>query len=74
MDSFVSQTERQLGNIERLNHELNAIIKALPDTALEAARAADRAQAEGRYLGVLHGMTVAVKDNIDVAGATAVGP
>ena len=30
--------------------------------------AVDAAAAEGRWLGLLHGMTIAVKDNIDTAG------
>ncbi len=38
------------------------------DGAMRAAAAADAARREGRWLGLLHGMLVAVKDNIDTAG------
>jgi amidase len=55
--------------IERLNPRLNAIVNLLPrDEALELARAADRAQAAGARLGPLHGLPMAPKDAMDVAG------
>jgi mandelamide amidase len=47
---------------------VNAIVAADPERLLEAARAADRARANGQSLGVLHGVPLVVKDNIDTAG------
>ena len=41
---------------------------ALNPTARAAAAAADRALAEGRTLGPLHGIPIVIKDNIDLAG------
>ncbi len=55
--------------IERLNPSLNAIVNPLErDEALELARAADRAQAAGHPLGPLHGLPMAPKDLVNVAG------
>ena len=55
--------------IERVNASLNAIVNLLPrDQALELARQADRAQAAGERLGPLHGLPMAPKDAVDVAG------
>ena len=51
-----------------VNPELNAIVHCLPDEALAAADAADRAVAEGRPLGPLHGVPVTVKVNVDQRG------
>lgn len=58
-------------HIERLhaaNPALNAVVVDLTGQALEAARAADRRQAEGAALDALHGVPVTIKINVDVAG------
>ncbi len=55
--------------IERLNPRLNALVNLLPrDRALELAHGADRAQAAGDRLGPLHGLPMAPKDAVEVAG------
>ena len=59
---------RSLDAIERDGERLNAFVTVAPEAAREAAEAADRAAAEGRWLGLLHGMAMAVKDNIETAG------
>jgi aspartyl-tRNA(Asn)/glutamyl-tRNA(Gln) amidotransferase subunit A len=57
-----------LGNIERWNGRINAVLTPLPDEAMAMARACDEARAAGRRLGPLHGMPITLKDNIDMAG------
>jgi amidase len=47
--------------------KLNAIIATFPD-AIEQARMLDRDRKRGKIRGVLHGIPVLVKDNIEVAG------
>ncbi|MFW6094118.1 MAG: amidase [Pseudomonadota bacterium] len=55
--------------IEQVNPRLNAIVNLLPrERALELARGADRAQARGDRLGPLHGLPMAPKDSVAVAG------
>ena len=49
------------------NPHVNAVITAMPAARADAA-AADQATREGRWLGLLHGATIAVKDNIETAG------
>ena len=60
--------ERCLARIERLDPALNAMVTATAETARQQADACDRAAAEGRWLGLLHGIPVALKDNIETAG------
>jgi amidase len=60
--------QAHLDRIEAVNPHLNAIVRLLPDQALAAADAADRAVADGARLGPLHGVPFTVKENIDVAG------
>jgi amidase len=67
----VSSEEIMQAHVARLhaaNPALNAVVIDLSAEALEAARAADRAQASGAELGTLHGVPVTVKINVDVEG------
>jgi amidase len=61
-------TEACLGRVAQVNPQLNAIVHVLTDTALAQADAADRAVAAGEPLGVLHGVPVTTKVNVDQIG------
>lgn len=63
-----ARAEACLDAIARLDGRLRAFITPTPDAARAQADAADAAAREGRSLGPLHGMVVALKDCIDVAG------
>ena len=54
--------QTSLERIQELNPKLNAFITVIPERALQAARRAERAVAQGRYRGPLHGIPFAVKD------------
>ena len=60
--------QAHLDRVAEVNPYLNAIVRLLPEEALAAADAADRAVADGARLGPLHGVPVTVKENIDLAG------
>jgi len=62
-----------LARIGRLNPALNAYVTVLADAARTEAAAADAEISRGQRRGPLHGVTVAVKDIIDVAGAPTTG-
>ena len=66
--SAVAATEACIENIQRHNETLNAVVTWDEDAALASAAEADRAASEGRWLGLLHGMTMTLKDNIATAG------
>ncbi len=66
--SALAQTQTSLDNIRRHDGAINAMITVTEDAALAEAERADAAAADGRWLGLLHGMPVALKDNIDTAG------
>jgi aspartyl-tRNA(Asn)/glutamyl-tRNA(Gln) amidotransferase subunit A len=57
-----------LRRIRELDPRLNAFTLVDEDGALRAARLADEELAAGRDRGVLHGIPVAVKDLVDIAG------
>ncbi|HNJ96912.1 MAG TPA: amidase [Ilumatobacteraceae bacterium] len=60
--------QAHLARIDEVNPWVNAVVRRLDDTALAAADAADRAVAEGKPLGVFHGVPVTVKENLDLEG------
>jgi aspartyl-tRNA(Asn)/glutamyl-tRNA(Gln) amidotransferase subunit A len=66
--SPVELTRACLGRIERLNPSLNAFITVTDVTALAQARTAEAEIARGKWRGPLHGIPIALKDNIDTAG------
>jgi AtzE family amidohydrolase len=66
--SPVELAERALETIAERDPELNAFQLVLSEHARESARAAERDIAAGRYLGPLHGVPVAIKDLLDMAG------
>ena len=66
--SSVAATNSALARMEAVNPAINAVVDPLPDDALEAAHAADKALAQGQQPGPLHGVPVTVKINVDYAG------
>ncbi|KQP14221.1 amidase [Pseudorhodoferax sp. Leaf267] len=68
MTTYSERTARQLEQARRHNPQLRAMISLDEAGAMGAAQQADAAQERGEWLGLLHGMTVSVKDNIDIAG------
>lgn len=61
-------TERSLGRIAERDPVLNAFQLVLEEEALAGARQAEREIAAGTYRGPLHGVPVAVKDLLAMAG------
>jgi amidase len=57
-----------LARIDELNPAINAIVAFQPEAALETARERDRELARGVIRGPMHGLPIAVKDLMDVAG------
>lgn len=57
-----------LDRLEATNPVINAITEVRPESALAAADAADRLIATGAPLGILHGVPVTIKSNVDVSG------
>jgi aspartyl-tRNA(Asn)/glutamyl-tRNA(Gln) amidotransferase subunit A len=66
--SSVELTEACLKRIEVYQPKLNAFITVLREEALKQAREADVELRAGRSRGPLHGIPIALKDNIDTMG------
>jgi aspartyl-tRNA(Asn)/glutamyl-tRNA(Gln) amidotransferase subunit A len=64
----VALTQHLLERIAIYNGKLNAFITVATNEALAAAEKADDALKNGGWLGPLHGIPVAIKDNIDTSG------
>ena len=66
--SSIELTRECLDRVEGLNPELNAFISMTSELAMEQARQADAELMAGTRRGPLHGIPIALKDLIDVAG------
>ena len=66
--SPVEVVESYLERIDALNGKLYAYLTVCQDEALQAAQESEEALAAGRYLGPMHGIPVAVKDQLNTAG------
>jgi aspartyl-tRNA(Asn)/glutamyl-tRNA(Gln) amidotransferase subunit A len=66
--SPVELTKDCLSRIEKLDPVLNAFITVTADTALRQARDAEAEIQRGEWRGPLHGIPMALKDLIDMAG------
>jgi aspartyl-tRNA(Asn)/glutamyl-tRNA(Gln) amidotransferase subunit A len=62
-----------LKRIDQLNPKLNAFITVSAEPALAAARELESEAHRGKFRGPLHGVPVALKDNIDTAGIRTTG-
>ena len=66
--SSVTLVKTLLARIDIYNPKLNAFITVMSESALQDAATLDSEAAQGRYRGPLHGIPLAIKDNIDTAG------
>jgi aspartyl-tRNA(Asn)/glutamyl-tRNA(Gln) amidotransferase subunit A len=71
--SPVELTQACLNRIEKYNPALHAFITVIADQALAAARQAESDLRRGNSRGPLHGVPIALKDNIDTAGIRTTG-
>ena len=69
--SPVELTRAILQRIEAVDGRLHAFLNLMADSAMAEARRAEADILQGRYRGPLHGIPVAVKDQLDVKGAPA---
>ena len=60
--------EAYVARIRRLDPQLNAFVTVTEERAVERARTLETELAGGRWRGPLHGIPIALKDNIDTAG------
>ncbi len=69
--SPVELTRAILKRIEAVDGQLHAYLNLMADSALAEARVAEAEILRGHYKGPLHGIPVAVKDQLDLMGAPA---
>ena len=71
--SPVEATEAYLDRIDDLDFKFNAYLTVCRDLAMDAAREAEKAITGGNYLGPMHGVSVAVKDQFWSKGIRSTG-
>ena len=71
--SPVEVTEAYLERIDDLDFRFNSYLTVCRNEALQAARDAEHAIARGSYLGPMHGIPVAVKDQLWSKGVRSTG-
>ncbi len=69
--SPVELTQAVLDRIAAVDGKLHAYINLMAESALDEARAAETEISRGNWRGPLHGIPIAVKDQLDVEGAPA---
>jgi aspartyl-tRNA(Asn)/glutamyl-tRNA(Gln) amidotransferase subunit A len=69
--SPVEVTQSVLDRISAVDDKLHAYIHLMADSAMKEARAAETEIQKGKWRGAMHGIPIAVKDQLDVAGAPA---
>ena len=71
--SPVEATMSYLDRIHSLNSNLRAYVTVTADKALEAAKIVENEIVQGNYKGAMHGVPVAVKDQIQTEGILTTG-
>jgi amidase len=66
--SAVEVVDVHIERMRAVNPKLNAVVVDLSAEALKAAKAADKARAKGTELGLLHGVPITIKENVDYDG------
>jgi amidase len=66
--SAVETVEVHLERMRAVNPRLNAVVVDLSEEALKAAHAVDKQRARGGALGLLHGVPITIKENVDYEG------
>jgi amidase len=66
--SAVEVTESALTRLEEVNPAINAVVTEMPEEALSEANRIDKAIANGDEIGILGGVPVTVKVNVDQVG------
>ena len=69
--SPVELTRAVLERIQAIDGKLHAYINLMSESAMQEARAAEGEIEKGRWRGPMHGIPIAVKDQLDVEGAPA---
>jgi aspartyl-tRNA(Asn)/glutamyl-tRNA(Gln) amidotransferase subunit A len=71
--SPVEATQAYLDRIDDLDFKYNSYLTVCREQALQEAREAEAAIAQGKYLGPMHGIPVAVKDQVWTKGIRSTG-
>jgi aspartyl-tRNA(Asn)/glutamyl-tRNA(Gln) amidotransferase subunit A len=71
--SPVELTQACLQRVQRYNPAVNAFITVTGESALATARDMEAELQRGKWRGPLHGIPIALKDNIDTAGIRTTG-
>ncbi len=66
--SAVEVTESALTRLDKVNPAINAVVTEMPEEALSEANRIDKAIANGDEIGILGGVPVTVKVNVDQVG------
>ncbi len=61
-------TESALARLNKVNSAINAVVTEMPEEALSAAKQIDKSIAKGDEIGILGGVPVTVKVNVDQVG------